>query len=101
MIGLKFTGRRNINLADLFVEITPESNGVLSERTRALLQGEVGDRQKSRRISKMMTSLDTILAHGSTNKEEASGCSFQARRFGPNSGVYLNLNLARRVQKDL
>jgi len=46
-----------VNLAHYFIDVTPEFEGQQRERSRALKNGEISDRQLRRRVSAMMRSV--------------------------------------------
>jgi hypothetical protein len=85
--GLKFIGFSNQNFVNFFLEVTPEFNRVRGEYTRSLQEGDISERQNSRRVSKMMEALDTALAHGSMNKEEAFRLLIQSQPFRAEFGT--------------
>ena len=91
--GSKFVGFNNVNLAHHFIDVTPDFEAQKRERSRALKNGEISDRQLRRRVSIMMRSFDGVLAQGHQDTEEAFKLLIQSAPFKAQFGDLMESHL--------
>ena len=97
--GAEFVGFQNVNVAYFFIDVTADFAQHYGER--ALKGGDIGDRQKRRRVNNMLAALDGALARGHQDPDKAFKMMIESRAFKTQFGDLLESHFGEVTAKGL